>query len=60
MGDRIHPATGRHMIYVVCEGVAHVADEFAEVEWCDRARVAELVPFSFFPPVQEYLDAHIL
>lgn len=64
LGDRIHPATGRRMIYVVCEvlaGQAHVADadELAEVAWCSRARVAELVPFPFYPPVQEYLDAHL-
>lgn len=61
LGERIHPATGRRMIYVVCEpvaGVAHVADadELAEVEWCDRARVEEHIPFPFFEPVQEYLD----
>lgn len=64
LGDRIHPATGRRMIYVVCEvlsGEAHVADadELAAVAWCSRARVAELVPFPFYGPVQEYLDAHI-
>lgn len=61
LGERIHPATGRRMIYVVCDvvsGVAHVADadELAEVEWCGRARVAELVPFPFYRPVQEFLD----
>src|SRR5689334_16073365 len=48
LGDRIHPATGRRMIYVVCDwvgGEAHVADadELAEVEWCDRASVAAYV-----------------
>lgn len=62
LGERIHPATGRRMIYVACEvlgGEAHVADaeELAEVEWCDRAAVADHVPFPFFEPVQEYLDA---
>lgn len=61
LGERIHPATGRRMIYVVCDvvsGVAHVADdeELAEVEWCDQARVAELVPFPFYGPVQDYLN----
>lgn len=66
LGERIHPATGRRMIYVVCEvlaysGDAYVADadELADVEWCDRARLAELVPFPFFPPVQEYLNGHL-
>lgn len=64
LGERIHPSTGRRMIYVVCEplaGEAYVADadELAAVEWCDRAQVSELVPFPFFPPVQEYLDTHL-
>jgi 8-oxo-dGTP diphosphatase len=64
LGDRIHPATGRRMIYVVCEvlaGQAHVADpdELADIEWCSRQRVAELVPFPFYGPVAEYLDGHL-
>lgn len=64
LGERIHPSTGRRMVYVVCEvisGTAYVADteELAEVEWCGRARVSKLVPFPFFPPVQEYLDSHL-
>lgn len=64
LGERIHPATGRRMMYVVCSpiaGEAHVADadELAEVEWCSRRRVAELVPFPFMPAVREYLDAHL-
>lgn len=62
LGERVHPATGRRMIYVVCEvlgGTAHVADadELDAVEWCDQARVVELVALPFFGPVQEYLDA---
>jgi 8-oxo-dGTP diphosphatase len=65
LGERIHPATGRRMIYVVCEvlaGTAHVADadELVEVEWCHRGRVAELVPFPFYGPVQEFLDSHLV
>lgn len=64
LGERIHPATGRRMIYVVCSpiaGEAHVADadELAEVEWCSRSRLDERVPFPFMPAVQEYLDAHL-
>lgn len=64
LGERIHPNTGRCMIYVACEvvdGTAHVADaeELAEVEWCDRAAVVDHVPYSFFEPVQEYLDTHL-
>lgn len=64
LGERTHPATGRRMVYVVCEaleGTAHVAapDELDAVEWCGRERLAELVPFPFFAPVQEYLEAHL-
>jgi 8-oxo-dGTP diphosphatase len=64
LGERIHPSTGRRMIYVVCEPIAGRAfvadtDELADLEWCTRARVSELVPFPFFPPVQEYLDTHL-
>ena len=61
LGSRAHPATGRRMIYVVCEvldGTAHVAaaQELSEVEWCSRTTLGERVPFPFFGPVQEYLD----
>jgi 8-oxo-dGTP diphosphatase len=65
LGERIHPATGRKMVYVACkmiEGVAHVADEdeLAEVEWCDRATLTTHVPYAFFGPVQEYFDARLV
>ncbi|MFG1683450.1 NUDIX hydrolase [Nonomuraea sp. NPDC049269] len=61
LGERIHPATGRRMVYIACNvvaGTAWVADaaEIAEVEWCGQARVAELVPFPFYGPVQDHLD----
>lgn len=61
LGERIHPANRRRIVYMVCDvvaGTAHAADvdEIAEVEWCGRARVAELVPFPFYGPVQDYLD----
>jgi 8-oxo-dGTP diphosphatase len=64
LGERIHPATGRTMVYVACEvadGTARVVDEeeLAEVEWCDRATLADHVPYPFYGPVQEYLDAKV-
>ncbi|MEV4097015.1 NUDIX hydrolase [Streptosporangium saharense] len=63
LGERIHPATGRHMVYVACNilsGTAHAADtnEVDAVEWCDRARAGELVG-QFFEPVQEYLSSFL-
>jgi 8-oxo-dGTP diphosphatase len=64
LGERVHPATGRTMVYVACEatgGTAHVADEdeLAEVAWCDRATLTSHVPYPFFGPVQEYFDANL-
>ena len=64
LGSRVHPTTGRIMLYVVCEvvsGIAHVAaaDEIAEVAWCDRATLAGKVANPLHGPVQEYLDASL-
>jgi len=64
LGERVHPNTGRTMLYVACEvvdGTAYVADEeeLAEVAWCDRATLKTNVPYPFFGPVQEHLDANL-
>lgn len=64
LGERVHPATGRRMIYVACtvlDGTPYVADEdeLAEVEWCDRAKLTSYVPYPFFGPVQDYFDARL-
>lgn len=62
LGERVHPSTGRTMVYVACkvlDGTPYLADdeELAEVEWCDRAKLATYVPYPFFGPVEEYFDA---
>lgn len=62
LGERVHPSTGRTMIYVACKvlhGTPYLADEeeLAEVEWCDRAKLADYIPYPFFGPVEEYFDA---
>lgn len=62
LGERVHPATGRTMIYVACDfvaGDAHVADEeeLSEFAWLKHSQLAEYVPYGFFEPVQEHLDA---
>lgn len=62
LGERVHPVTGRTMVYVACEvmaGTARVGDpeELAEVAWCDRSDLASNVPSPLFEPVQDYLDA---
>lgn len=60
LGERVHPATGRTMIYVACrvvDGIARVADdELAEVAWCDLADLPRYVPHGVYPPVQEHLE----
>jgi 8-oxo-dGTP diphosphatase len=65
LGERVHPATGRTMVYVACEvmgGTAYVADgdELAEVAWCDRATLTSYVPDPLYSPVQDYLDATLV
>ncbi len=62
LGERVHPITGRTMVYVACEAVAGTADvaaeqEVTEVVWCDRVTLNTYVPDQLFEPVQEYLDA---
>ena len=62
LGERVHPATGRVMVYVACEamsGTATVGDEeeLAEVAWSDRATFIDYVPYPLFGPVQKHLDA---
>jgi 8-oxo-dGTP diphosphatase len=61
LGQRVHPDTGRKMVYVACEvvgGTAFVAapEEIADVAWCDRATLAAYVPYPIFGPAQRYLD----
>lgn len=61
IGRRVHPATGRTMVYVSCDaisGTAHVADEeeVAEVAWCDHAALATLIRHALFAPVRAHLD----
>lgn len=61
LGERIHPATGRTMIYVACDvinGEARVADEdeLADFVWSKREQLAEYVPYGFHESVQQHLD----
>jgi len=62
LGERVHPNTGRTMVYVACQvgsGSARVGDEeeLAEVSWADRAVLKERIPYPFYGPVQDYFDA---
>lgn len=64
IGERQHPATGRHMIYLAArpyQGTAvHVGDEaeLAEVRWVSLAEANELLT-GLYEPVREHL-AHAL
>jgi 8-oxo-dGTP diphosphatase len=64
IGERDHPATGRHMIYMAAEPTrgteVFVGDEaeLAEVRWVSLADADELLP-GMFGPVREYLEATI-
>jgi 8-oxo-dGTP diphosphatase len=62
LGERIHPATGKHLVYVACDvtaGTAHVADtdELDAVEWVPIGELAAYVPGGFYGPVRQHLDA---
>ena len=60
IGERDHPATGRHMIYLAARPVRGtrviVGDEaeLAEVRWVTLAEADELLP-GMFGPVRDYL-----
>lgn len=60
IGRRVHPKTGRTMIYLACTPVAGTAvfvgdeEELAEVRWLSLAEVDELLA-GLFEPVREHL-----
>lgn len=61
LGERVHPATRRRMVYVTCaliSGIARAvaADEIAEVTWSTAGQLSGLVPDGVSPCVQDYLD----
>ena len=61
LGERVHPDTGRPMVYVACRlvsGVAWAASprEVAEVAWVRCDDIPPLIPGSFYGPAQAYLD----
>ena len=64
IGRRVHPKTGRTMIYVACsptgrtEVILGDPDELEEVRWISLAEVDELLP-GLFEPVRVYLHEHL-
>ena len=62
LGERVHPNTGRTMVYVACDvhaGDASIVDddELVEFAWSGRDQLSNYVPYGFYPAVQEHLDA---
>lgn len=60
IGRRIHPRTGRYMIYVSAtakgtDAVVGDPDDLAEVRWASADETRELMP-DMFPAVRAYLD----
>lgn len=64
LGERVHPKTGRHMVYVAAKPVRSTdvfvgdEEELAEVRWVSLAEADELLP-GMFEPVREHLAAEI-
>ncbi|WP_089105495.1 NUDIX hydrolase [Streptomyces hyaluromycini] len=61
LGERIHPDTGRLIVYVACtvlEGTAYPASprEVFAATWAARDEVPQYVPRGLYRPVQAYLD----
>jgi 8-oxo-dGTP diphosphatase len=62
LGGRVHPVTGRRVVYVACRlvrGTPRVAasEEITAVTWCRISGIRSYVPGGIFGPAQEYLDA---
>jgi len=60
LGERVHPATGKHLVYVACDviaGTAQVADagELDAVEWIPVGELGAYVPGGFYGPVETHL-----
>lgn len=64
IGRRVHPKTGRTMIYLACTPVGKLdaivgdPEELAEVKWATLAEVDELMP-GVFEPVYAHLQREI-
>jgi 8-oxo-dGTP pyrophosphatase MutT (NUDIX family) len=62
LGERVHPATGRHMVYLAARPAGDDLavtvgdpDELAEVRWVGLAEAEDLLP-GMFEPVRAHLE----
>lgn len=65
LGDRVHPDSGRLMVYVACRllaGTAGVASprEVADVDWVRLGEIPGLIPGGLFGPVQHLATSTLL
>jgi excisionase family DNA binding protein len=65
IGERIHPKTGKHLVYVAAIAATRNRDvfvgdeeELAEVRWLPLYEAEQLMP-DMFPPVYEHLRRHL-
>lgn len=64
IGRRVHPKTGRTMIYVACSPTGKTdvfvgdPEELLQVRWVGLAKAKELLP-GLFEPVYQYLASHL-
>lgn len=61
LGERVHPTTGRDLVYFACEIIdgeafARSPREITEVRWCRLEELTEFVPDGFYAPVQWHLE----
>lgn len=64
LGERVHPNTGRKMIYFACrlvDGEARVKDEeeLDEIAWSDHSSLPLYLPSGLFDAVNRYLESAI-
>ena len=60
LGSRIHPVTGREMVYVACTMTAGVArvespDEIDALQWCPTDIIESYLRAGIYPPVLAYV-----
>ena len=63
LGERVHPDTGAHLVYVACEVIAGTArlasaGELDAVEWVPVGNLGGYAPPGFFEPVGVYLGRY--
>jgi len=61
LGERIHPVTGKNIVYVLCDYVSgrervKDSEELDRVEWMMSEKVFENVTSGIFQPVKDFLN----